>query len=492
MLIPAGAGVRERSKLVPASKLPRAKLSLSADRAEGFTAGCPQMTRRANSEMKDQPTEISTGELAARAGEPEHVLIDGRPSAAYHGWRLRDEPRGGHVPGARSLPARWCRTADPASILRANGVSADRSLTVYGYDPDTAWEIARNLSTSEFRAPAVHPAFLDEWVADTTRPLESLARYRQLVYPGWVRELTRGEDPPAGPAGSHVLCHVHFADHADYEAGHIPGAIPLDTTRLEAPDGWNRRSQDALARALREHGIRHDTTVVLYGRPADHACSDGGAESTDGHLGAMRCAAIMLYAGVEDVRVLNGGLANWTATGYDLTTRPTDPQPVESFGTTVPARPELVIDTPEAKAWLAAEDRELVSVRSYGELAGETSGYDYIERRGRIPGAILAPSGSDPQHVEEYRSVDHAVRDYHAIAERWAELGIVPDKAIAFYCGTGWRSSEAFVIAHLMGWPDIAVYDGGWSEWSSDPDNPIERSELPRRGADRPASQPEQ
>ena len=42
------------------------------------------------------------------------------------------------------------------------------------------------------------------------------------------------------------------------------------------------------------------------------------------------------------------------------------------------------------------------------------------------------------------------------------------------YCGTGWRGSEAFFNAWLMGWPRVAVYDGGWFEWSRDPANPVE------------------
>jgi thiosulfate/3-mercaptopyruvate sulfurtransferase len=45
---------------------------------------------------------------------------------------------------------------------------------------------------------------------------------------------------------------------------------------------------------------------------------------------------------------------------------------------------------------------------------------------------------------------------------------------IPFYCGTGWRGSEAFYNAWLMGFPRISVYDGGWYEWSNDPGNPTE------------------
>ena len=55
---------------------------------------------------------------------------------------------------------------------------------------------------------------------------------------------------------------------------------------------------------------------------------------------------------------------------------------------------------------------------------------------------------------------------------------ITPDKWVAFYCGTGWRASETWFYAYLQGWERIAVYDGGWFEWSQDPiNNPIEVGE---------------
>jgi thiosulfate/3-mercaptopyruvate sulfurtransferase len=171
----------------------------------------------------------------------------------------------------------------------------------------------------------------------------------------------------------------------------------------------------------------------------------------------MRCAAIMLYAGVEDVRILNGGLAAWETAGFELATEPTRPTPASAFGVEVPARPEYFIDTPEAKAWLADDGAELVSVRSRSEFVGTESGYDYIDESGHVPGAVFGDCGSDAYDMSNYRSVDGRMREYGEVATMWAERGIVPDKRVAFYCGTGWRGSEAFLNAYLMGWPDVAV-----------------------------------
>src|SRR5439155_15159617 len=97
---------------------------------------------------------------------------------------------------------------------------------------------------------------------------------------------------------------------------------------------------------------------------------------------------------------------------------------------------------------------------------------------GRIAGDVWGNCGSDAYHMEHYRNVDNTMRAYPEIAANWRSAGIAPDKWVAFYCGTGWRAGETWFYAYLMGWPRIAVYDGGWFEWSQDPvSNPIEVGE---------------
>jgi len=177
---------------------------------------------------------------------------------------------------------------------------------------------------------------------------------------------------------------------------------------------------------------------------------------------------------VEDIRILNGGITSWESEGYELSTEQHEPTPVDDFGATIPAHPEYMIDTPEAKQLLASDKGELVSIRSWEEFIGNRSGYHYIEQKGRIPGAIFGNCGSDAYHMENYRNFDHTMREYQEVASAWKEGGITPDKHVAFYCGTGWRGSEAFINAWLMDWPKISVYDGGWFEWCNDPENPIE------------------
>ena len=88
----------------------------------------------------------------------------------------------------------------------------------------------------------------------------------------------------------------------------------------------------------------------------------------------------------------------------------------------------------------------LVDVRSWKEYVGETSGYPYITAKGRIPNAAWGHAGSDPYHMEDYEDGDGFLRNLDEIRRFWGKSGITPDKHIIFYCGTGWRASEAFFI----------------------------------------------
>ncbi|MFW5657143.1 MAG: rhodanese-like domain-containing protein [Bacteroidota bacterium] len=418
--------------------------------------------------------EITTNELLDLIDNPKTKIIDVRPVDAFNGWQLQGEVRGGHIRGAKSLPAKWGGYIDWIEVVRSKMILQDDILVIYGYSREESDFVAELFAKAGYDNINVYYCFVEEWVATENLPMEHLSRYKQLVYPAWVKDVVDGKTPPNHPGGNTVICHAHYRNRDAYLSGHVPGAIDIDTNALESNETWNRRSPEELKATLEAHGITADTTVILYGKfmwPDNKAKFPGSAA---GHLGAIRCAFIMMYAGVKDVRVMNGGFQSWKDAGYEIARDDVPKKPVEDFGAEIPVRDDLVVDVAEAKEMLASNNAELVSIRSWPEFIGEVSGYNYIEKKGRIPGAVFGNCGTDAYHMENYRNVDHTTRDFHEIEEKWREVGITPDKRLAFYCGTGWRGSEAFYNAWLMGWPNVAVFDGGWFEWSNDPDNPYE------------------
>ncbi len=433
-------------------------------------------------EIEGATPTISTTELRDRLGDPDLTVIDARPLTGYNGWRLGDEARGGHLPGAVPFPSAWLSSVDAPEILRIldeKGVIPGRDVVVYGADAADAEAVAAGLAARGIEGVRVYADGFTRWAADPELPLERLPKYDKLVHIDWLRQVLAGERPEAAPEGKFLLFHVNFGVPEEYAEGHIPGAQYLDTNWLEDPADWNRRSPEVLEAALRALGITHDTTVVVYGRDTEGHANEKWPGRRAGQIAATRALMILRYAGVDDVRLLDGGYDWWVRTGNPLQIEPVEPTPVADFGVQIPLRPEVIVDIDEAKQIIAdPEGAALVSIRTWREHIGNVSGYNYIGPAGRIKGDVWGNCGTDAYHMQHYRNVDNTMRAYPEIAANWGEAGITADKWVAFYCGTGWRASETWFYAYLQDWPRIAVYDGGWFEWSQDPiNNPIEIGE---------------
>jgi len=417
---------------------------------------------------------ITTSELKATLNSNSLQIIDSRSPDAYNGWRLLDESRGGHIAGARSLPHKWLKYMDWIEIVKSKDIQPNHKIVIYAYKKSESIEVADSFIKAGYRNVSVYESFVDEWVKDSSLPMEQLKRYPFLVPPVWVKNMIDGKDQEHSPGKNIVIVHAHYRNRKAYLSGHIPGAIDMDTLELESPETWNRRTPEELKTNLEKHGISSNTSVIIYGKFMFPDNSDEFPGSAAGHIGAIRSAVIMMYAGVKDVRVLNGGFQSWKDAGYKISTKDVKKTPVHDFGCTIPAKPKFFIDVEEAKKYIASDKADIVSVRSWNEYIGEVSGYNYIEKKGRIPGSVFGNCGTDAYHMENYRNADHTIRETGEVESIWIDAGIIPDKSLAFYCGTGWRGSEAFYNAWLMGWLKVAVFDGGWFEWSNNPNNPYE------------------
>ena len=418
---------------------------------------------------------IETSELRDRLDDPSLTIVDVRPLAAYNGWRIGSESRGGHIPGAVAFPVAWLETVDEPEIARlfaGKSITSDREIVVYGDGAADASRLAERLADFGVEGARVYEAGFATWAADQSLPVERLPRYEKLVHIDWLKTVLDGGTPQAAPTGEFRLFHVNFGVPEEYAEAHIPGALYLDTNSLEDPVDWNRRSPEELDRAIRSFGITKDTTVVVYGRDTEGDANEKWPGRRAGQIAATRALMILTYAGVADVRLLDGGYDWWVRAGNPVETVIREPSPVADFGAVIPVRPEVIVDIDEAKEIIAdTEGATLVSVRTWREHIGSVSGYNYIGPAGRISGDVWGNCGSDAYHMQHYRNVDNTMRAYPEIAANWAEAAITPDKWVAYYCGTGWRASETWFYALLMGWQNVAVYDGGWYEWSKDPEN---------------------
>jgi len=287
--------------------------------------------------------------------------------------------------------------------------------------------------------------------------------HQPAVDPAWLSDRMAGTSPLTSRGEGLLIVEVGWQEEKVYRAGHIPRAIYLDTGAFERAPFWNVLPAAELEQALLRHGITRDQPTLLYGRD---------------RLAVARTALVLLYAGVQHLHWLDGGIEAWKAVGYELEIEPHAPVPARSFGHPLPAHPEYIVNISQVRARLTDPNTVVACVRTWEEFTGLASGYAYIQPRGRIPGSVWAGEpgferGSS-QPGDPPGQTSHRCRE---IAPLWRSRGITPDKRIIFYCGTGWRASEAFLYAWLMGWKDISIYDGGWLEWSAEGRNSVETGE---------------
>lgn len=241
---------------------------------------------------------------------------------------------------------------------------------------------------------------------------------------------------------------------AAHAAGHIPGAGYLDwTTDLVDPDEENPlfllAGPDQVAAALGRLGVGGGTTVVVYDDTAS--------------LYAARAWWSLRVYGLESCRILNGGLAAWTAAGHELS-RASLPPPPATF---IPrANPRMRLTTSDVRGLLGSRDALLIDARAPAEYRGFEGN---TRRLGHIPGAVNVPVSLT---TEPGSSV---FRSANALRETFLKANVTRGRRLVCYDGSGVAAAKLAFVLSLLGHDDVAVYDGGWSEWGDRLDLPVDR-----------------
>ncbi|WP_319200384.1 rhodanese-like domain-containing protein [uncultured Ilyobacter sp.] len=419
-----------------------------------FAMGCSNKSENPGEISKEISKKIevlSTRKVKKSLKNEETVLIDTRSYDEYNGWDIKETGIQGHISGAYNLPASSLEHEGIEASLERKGIKKDNKIILYGDDTS----MAEMLSDKGYDV-YLYEAGIKEW-NKKKYPIEKLPRYESLVPVSWVKKLLEEKDVPEYNGKPVKVINAGWGKKGKFHKdGHIPGSYYVHTGWFEVGPLWNRVSDETIKTELEKLGITKETLVIVYGEDP---------------MPAARFAIICKYAGVEDVRIINGGWKAWQEAGYPTEEGIEYPLPVEEFGMKVPGNPDIIIDLPEAENYLKSDKSDLVSIRSWKEYIGKISGYDYIKPRGRIRGDKWGMGGSDPWHLEEYRA-DYGtyMRPYNEILKMWEDLKIDTDKNIAFYCGTGWRASEVLFYAYVMGLDKVSLYDGGWKEWSENPE----------------------
>jgi thiosulfate/3-mercaptopyruvate sulfurtransferase len=256
-----------------------------------------------------------------------------------------------------------------------------------------------------------------------------------------------------------VDCRYDLANESwgegQYRGAHIPGASYASLGRdLAGPnDGRGGRhplpDPDVMATTFGRLGVTPGAQVVAY---------DQG-----NGIYASRLWWMLRYMGHDAAAVLDGGFEKWLREGRPTRAGVEARQPVVFTGT---PRTDMRASASQVLARLGDPSMTLLDARAPSRYEGREEPLDRVA--GHIPGARnhffqwnLEPDGTflPPETLREaFRAV----------------LGATPPDQVTLYCGSGVTACHNLLAMERAGLTGMKLFPGSWSEWSADPDRPVE------------------
>lgn len=240
-----------------------------------------------------------------------------------------------------------------------------------------------------------------------------------------------------------------------YQKGHIPGAVFFDIDDIadpEAPYAHTVPPAHVFSARVRKLGLGDGHRIIAYDQNAFFA--------------SARAWWLFRLMGVEDVFVLDGGLQAWTSAGGTLEDLP----PLKTERHFTPrVRADLLKTTAQMQTLAHTNTVPIIDARPAARFAGTAPEPREGLRSGHIPGSLNIPGGA-------CLTASGHMKPPADLAKVFSGAGIDTSIPLVTSCGSGVTAALTALALATLGNDQVAVYDGSWTEWASDPDNLVNTS----------------
>lgn len=238
---------------------------------------------------------------------------------------------------------------------------------------------------------------------------------------------------------------------ADFEAGHIPGAVFMDLDDLvdsSNPLPGMLPPPEKFASRMQSLGLGDGSRIVVYDNSPFRS--------------AARAWWMLKFFGAHDVALLDGGLAKWKAEGRRLDSgKPT----MRHRHFTVWNDSTNLRTLAQMKANIGSQAEQVLDARPAARFEGSEIDPRPGVAAGHIPNSRNLPHGALFNDDGTWKRGD-------ALKAAFEGAGVDFDRPVVTTCGSGVTAAVLSFGLNLLGKQDVALYDGSWSEWGADPSTP--------------------
>lgn len=244
---------------------------------------------------------------------------------------------------------------------------------------------------------------------------------------------------------------VDIRPSADYEAGHIPGALsaPYGSWRGPAHNPGELISPEDLEELVQGLGIDAAQHVVVY---------SSGATQTD-FGAAARVYWTLKYAGLPHLSVLDGGFEQWQQA--KLPTSKTAPTIIAS-DYQLQLNNDIVISQAQLleQVTTSVPSTQIIDARPQNFYEGQTKA-PTASVPGTIAGAHNAP------HQQWFQEGKNVLKSPVEIQRAIKLQGLDQATETVSFCNTGhWAATNWFVLSEIGGVKNVRLYPASLAEWT--------------------------